>query len=63
MGEKLLKYYELVLARGGLQGKMRLAIKTAIPSARAGEQPDSPENLRKFYEAAKEILGTDVPEL
>jgi hypothetical protein len=61
MGDKLVKYYELVSAKGGMQAKMRLAMKTAIPSTRALEQPDSAENLQKFYEAARDILGADVP--
>lgn len=63
MGDKVLKYYELVAARGGLQAKMRLAMKTGTPSTKAGEVPDSPEILQKFYDAAKEIVGSDVPKL
>lgn len=63
MGEKLVKYYDLAAEKGGLQAKMRLAMKTGISSQKAGEEPDSPENLDKFYEAAKEIIGADVPKL
>lgn len=61
MGQKLLKFYELVKTEGGLQMAMRLAVKTNIPSAKAGEAPDSPENIRVFRTAYKEITGKDAP--
>ena len=47
----------------GLPVKMRLAMKTGIPSDKAVNEPDSPENLAKFYAAAKEVIGADVPQL
>lgn len=60
MGEKLVRCYEIVAEKGGLQSKMRLAMKTGVPSNNALKEPDSPENLAKFRAAAKEILGTDI---
>jgi hypothetical protein len=63
MGAKLQQYYELAEKSGGLPTKMRLAMKTGIPSEKADSEPDSPENLQKFYEAAKDIIGADVPQL
>jgi hypothetical protein len=63
MAEKLLKYYELVGAKGGLQAQMRLAMKTNMAMSRAKEAPDSAENLEKFYEAVREIVGSDLPRL
>ncbi len=63
MGAKLLQYYDLADKNGGLTVKMRLAMKTGIPSAEAGSAPDSPENLEKFYEVAKELIGPSVPKL
>ncbi len=63
MGDKLKKYYELVEAKGGLKAKMRMAMKTNVPSNKAGEAEDSPDVLAKAYEIAKEILGADAPKL
>ena len=63
MAEKLVKYFELAAEKGGLQAKMRMAMKTGIPSSKAESEPDSPEVLAKFYEAAKEIIGPDAPKL
>ena len=40
---------------------MRLAMKTLMPAEKAAAAPDSPENLEKFYQAAKEIIGPNVP--
>lgn len=63
MAAKLMQYYTLAEKSGGLPVKMRLAMKTGIPSQKAATEPDSPENLAKFYLAAKEIIGADVPQL
>ena len=63
MGVKLTQYFSLADQKGGLPVKMRLAMKTGMPSDKAASEPDSPENLAKFYQAAKDILGADVPQL
>ncbi|MBF0543260.1 MAG: hypothetical protein HQM08_02445 [Candidatus Riflebacteria bacterium] len=61
MGEKILKYYEFAQREGGIQAKMRLAIKTTLSSDRALFAPDSPEILDKFKVAVKEITGKEAP--
>ncbi len=61
MGDRLLKYYDWVNQQGGLALKMRLAMKTNIPSAQAKDAPDSTENLTKMHMAAKEIAGKEPP--
>jgi hypothetical protein len=63
MGQKLVKYYELVAEKGGLQAKMRLAMKTAISSEKAAAADDSPENLTKFYNVVRELIGQSAPKL
>ncbi len=63
MGAKLAQYYALAAKQGGMPLTMRLAMKTGMASTKAAAEPDSPENLAKFYQAAKEILGPDVPQL
>ncbi len=63
MAEKLAKYYEIVGAKGGLQAQMRLAMKTNMAINKAKEAPDTPENLGKFFAAAKEICGAEIPKL
>lgn len=63
MGARLTKYYDLANTKGGLPLKMRLAMKTGVSSDKAATEPDSPENLAKFYAAAKEIIGPDTPQL
>lgn len=61
MGQKLAKIFELVQADMGIQGKMRLAMKTCVSSNAAMDTPDSPENVAKFKDAFKEITGKDCP--
>lgn len=61
MGQKLLKFYDLAKAEGGAMAQMRLAMKTTIPSTKAAEAPDSPENLAKFKSAFREVTGKDAP--
>ena len=55
MAEKLMQFYEDASKLGGLKAKMRLAILTSIPSSKAESAPDSPENIRIFEQAIKEI--------
>jgi hypothetical protein len=61
MGQKLLSIYEEINKVDGLRAKMRLATMTGIPSVNAGKEPDSPENLKKFAVAYKEITSKDCP--
>lgn len=55
MGAKLFAFYEKAKALGGIKGQMRMAVLTRMPSARAKEAPDSPENIKKFEEALSEL--------
>lgn len=55
MAEKLSKFYDEVSQLGGLKAKMRLAVLTSISSSKAGGEPDSPENIKKFEKAMQEI--------
>ena len=55
MGQKLSSFYDAAKAKGGLKAQMRMAILTLLPSSKAGIEPDSPENIRKFETAMKEI--------
>jgi hypothetical protein len=61
MAQKLSQLYELIKAQGGIQGQMRLAMKTGIASTKAATEPDSPETLTKFKAAFKDITGKDAP--
>lgn len=61
MGSKLLKCYEFASEKGGMQAKMRLAMMTGIASQKAGDEPDSDENVAKFKEAVQEITGEAPP--
>ncbi len=61
MAQKLTAIYDAISAEGGIQAKMRLAMVTGIPSAKAATEPDKPENMRKFAAAYKEITGKSCP--
>lgn len=61
MGAKLAKYYDFVAQEGGIQGKMRLAMMTNVPSTKAATEADTPELVNKFRAAIKEITGKDAP--
>ncbi len=60
MGAKLLKAFDLVKDEGGVQLQMRLAMKAGLSSAKAGGEPDSPENIQKMEAALKEVTGKDL---
>jgi hypothetical protein len=51
MGARLLDYYTRVASEFGIAGRMKLALLTAISSAKAATEADSPANLKKFEEA------------
>jgi hypothetical protein len=61
MAQKLLKYYELIQAKGGTKAKMRMAMLTSVPSCIAAEAPEPPAIIAKFQGAYKEITGQDAP--
>ena len=55
MAAKLNQFYDEAAKMGGLKAKMRLALLTLISSAKAGGEPDSPENIKKFEQAMLEL--------
>jgi hypothetical protein len=55
MGNKLEEFYAKATDIGGLKAKMMLAVITKISSKKAKEEPDSPENLKKFQDAMAEL--------
>ena len=61
MGKKLLDIYEAIKKDSGALAQMRLAMKTGLPCQLAKDAPDSPENLRKFADAYKELTGKNCP--
>ncbi|MEN8908301.1 MAG: hypothetical protein ABF289_20285 [Clostridiales bacterium] len=48
MGQILLKFYESAREIGGMKAQLKLAILTKIPSNKAANLLDSPENIKKF---------------
>lgn len=60
MGAKLLTYYAFAKEQGGALFQMRLAVATGLPSTRAGDAPDSPENIKKFQDAVFQVTGKRV---
>lgn len=63
MAEKLVKYYKYIGDSMGIDGKMKLAFETKIPSLSAANMPDSPENIEKFKVAIQKITGKPAPNL
>ncbi|MGB9236724.1 MAG: hypothetical protein WCC04_20135 [Terriglobales bacterium] len=61
MADILMKYYQYVAEQSGAMGKMKLAMVTKVPSTKAAMDPDSPETIRIFQEAVKEITGKPAP--
>ncbi len=55
MGAKLMAFYEQAKARGGIQAKVKLAMITKLSSNDAESAPDSPENIKRFEEALKQV--------
>lgn len=61
MAGKLVKYYELIEARAGTQGKMRMIMLTGVAAFIAKDVPEPPETIARFQKAYKEITGQDAP--
>ena len=55
MAAKLVNYYTLIAKDYGIAGRMKLAMLTQISSDMAQIAEDSPDNIRKFEEATKQI--------
>ncbi len=63
MAEILLKYFKYIGEKKGLAGKLELARKTKIPSAKAAFEPDTPELIDKFRREVEAITGEKTPKL
>ncbi|HLJ37734.1 MAG TPA: hypothetical protein VKT54_04915 [Steroidobacteraceae bacterium] len=55
MAAKLTEYYNLAAKEFGLSGRIKLAMLTKIPSEKAGTAQDSPDNIRIFEQALKQL--------
>ncbi|BDS15068.1 hypothetical protein [Aureispira anguillae] len=55
MAEKLIQFYDEAQKMGGLKAKIRLAVITKTPSAKAVLTEDSPEMLAVFDQAMNEL--------
>jgi len=61
MAEKLVKYYKYIGDSMGIDGRMKLAFETKIPSLSAANIPDSSENIEKFKKAIQTLTGKPAP--
>jgi len=59
MGEKLVEYYEYAGRKGQLLLQIKLAMKTCMALPEATAAPDSEENVARFYDALRELVGDD----
>ena len=60
MGKKLVDIYDSLKSEG-LTAQMRLAMLTGLASPQAATSPDSPDLIKKFRDAYKEITKKDCP--
>jgi hypothetical protein len=63
MGARLQAIYDLVTQKTGFKGRMQLAVRTGVSKTKAVEMEDTDKILKKFKDAAAEIIGKDVDEL
>ena len=55
MGDKLSSYYDVAKAKGGLSAQVKLAMLTKMSSTTAKSADDSPENVKLFEDAMKQL--------
>jgi hypothetical protein len=55
MGARLLEFYEKTGKEFGYEGRMKLALLTAISSTKAAAEADSAVNIQKFEEAYAQL--------
>ena len=63
MGEKLVKLYEIVTNKAGLEARMELAQRSGVPRSKAAQVEDKDELVEKFKRLASEIIGQNVDDL
>lgn len=61
MAEKLLLFYKHISDMKGLEGKMKLAQETKVPSSKAAIEPDTEANIDLFRRAFESITGNKSP--
>jgi hypothetical protein len=55
VGARLVKFYEQAKAKGGVPAMVKLAIKTRVPSILAESTAETPETIRTFEQALKDL--------
>lgn len=55
MAAKLESFYQQAAKEWGMTGRMKLAMLTKISSEKARSAEDSPENIRVFEDALKQL--------
>ena len=55
MGTILASYFDKAKESGGIAAQVKLAMLTKMSLAKATGEPDSPENVKVFDEAIKQI--------
>jgi len=63
MGKLLLKIYQLVEEKGGLQGRLTLASKTGISRQQAAVIRDKASIVKQFKGVARDILQIEIEDL
>jgi hypothetical protein len=63
MGKVLGKICKIVEEKGGLPGRLKLAQMTGMTQQQAVETKDKAVIIKRFKNAAKEILQIDIDEL
>ncbi len=55
MAAKLTEFYAQASKQYGVMGRMKLAMLTKISSEKAGNEADSPENIKLFEQAMLQL--------
>lgn len=55
MAARLTEFYDKAANEFGLAGRIKLALLTKISSEKAGAVEDSPDNIRVFEQALKQL--------
>lgn len=61
MGQRLEKYFDLAMEKGGLPAQMRFAMKFGMASTKAVATPDTPALIEKAKATYGEIMGDPNP--
>lgn len=55
MAAKLVEFYAQATKDFGVMGRMKLAMLTKISSEKAGTEADTPENIKLFEQALRQL--------